>query len=156
MALKVGDKAPDFKLYDTERAERSLSEFLSKKTVVAFFPGAFTGVCTKEHCAFRDSLTNFNSMNAQVVGVSVDSPFANKAFATANQLTFPLLSDFTRTVAKQYSGVHDDFAGLKGYSAAKRAVFVLDTKGMVKYAWISENPGVEPVYDEISNALKSF
>jgi peroxiredoxin len=156
MALKVGDKAPDFKLYDTERAERSLSEFLSKKTVVAFFPGAFTGVCTKELCAFRDSLTNFNSMNAQVVGVSVDSPFANKAFATANQLTFPLLSDFTRTVAKQYSGVHDDFAGLKGYSAAKRAVFVLDTKGMVKYAWISENPGVEPVYDEISNALKSF
>jgi peroxiredoxin len=156
MALKVSDKAPDFKLFDTERTERSLSEFLSKKTVVAFFPGAFTGVCTKELCAFRDSLTNFNSMNAQVVGISVDSPFANKAFASANQLTFPLLSDYTRTSAKSYCGLHEDFAGLKGYTAAKRSVFVLDTKGTVKYAWISENPGVEPVYDEISKALKSF
>jgi peroxiredoxin len=156
MALKVGDKAPDFKLYDTERAERSLTEFLSKKTVVAFFPGAFTGVCTKEMCTLRDSLTNFNSMNAQVVGISIDSPFANKAFAAANQLTFPLLSDVSRMVSRQYCGLQEDFAGLKGYSASKRSVFVLDAKGTVKYAWISDNPGIEPVYDEISKALKSF
>ncbi|HUN65307.1 MAG TPA: redoxin domain-containing protein [Bacteroidota bacterium] len=156
MALKVGDKAPDFKLFDADRAERSLGEFLTRKTVLAFFPGAFTGVCTKEMCALRDSLTNFNTMNAQVVGVSVDGPFASKAFATANQLTFPLLCDFTRTVARQYAGVHDDFAGVKGYSASKRAVFVLDTNRTVRYAWISENPGVEPPYDEIAKALKSF
>lgn len=156
MALKVGDKAPEFKLYDAERAERSLNEFLTKKTVVAFFPGAFTGVCTKEMCALRDSMTNFNSMNAHVVGISVDASFANKAFAAANKITFPLLSDFTRVVSKQYCGVHEDFAGLKGYTASKRAVFILDSSRTVKYVWISENPGVEPAYDEISKALKSF
>ena len=157
MALNVGDKAPDFKLTDTDRKERSLSEFMGKKTVLAFFPGAFTGVCTKEMCTLRDSVTNLNGMNAQVVGISVDSPFANKGFAEANKLNFPILSDYTRTVSKQYTGLYDDFAGLKGYTAAKRAVFVLDSAGTVKYAWISEtNRGAEPPYDEVNNAVASF
>ena len=102
MAIAVGAKAPDFTLYDTEKKERKLSEFLGKKTILAFYPGAFTGVCTKEMCQFRDSLANFNTMNAQVVGISVDSPFANKGFADANKLTFPLLSDFTRAVSTQW------------------------------------------------------
>src|SRR6266852_1055104 len=154
MALKAGDKAPDFKLIDTDRKERTLNEFLGKKTVLAFFPGAFTGVCTKEMCTLRDSLSNFNSMNAQVIAISVDSPFSNKGFADANKLTFPILSDYTRTVSKQYTGVYEDFAGLKGYTAAKRAVFVLDKNGVVKYSWISEtNPGAEPPYDEVNKAL---
>jgi len=153
MPLKTGDKAPQFTLTDTERKERSLGEFLGKKTVLAFYPGAFTGVCTKELCTFRDSLSKLNSLDAQVVGVSVDSPFSNKAFASANGLTFPLLSDYTRVVSKAYAGVHDDFAGLKGYTASKRAVFVLDKSGIVKYTWISENPGVEPPYEEITQAV---
>ncbi|MBI3580341.1 MAG: redoxin domain-containing protein, partial [Ignavibacteriales bacterium] len=113
MALKVGDKAPDFKLYDTDRKERSLSEFLGKKTVLAFFPGAFTGTCTKEMCTLRDSMANLNSMNAQVVGISVDTPFSNKGFTEANKLTFPILSDYTRDVSKQYCGLVENFAGLK-------------------------------------------
>jgi peroxiredoxin len=156
MALKVGDKAPDFRLFDADKKERSLSEFLSKKTVLAFYPGAFTGVCTKELCTFRDSLSNLGKVNAQVVGISVDGPFANKSFATANNLSFPLLCDYTRAVSKQYCGVHEDFAGVKGYSAAKRSVFVLDMKGTVRYVWISENPGVEPPYDDINKAVASF
>jgi peroxiredoxin len=156
MALKVGDKAPDFKLIDTERKERSLHEFSGKKTVVAFFPGAFTGTCTKEMCAIRDSLSNLDTMNAQVVAISVDSPFSNKGFADANKLTFPILSDYMRTVSKQYAGVYDDFAGLKGYTAAKRSVFVLDKNGVVKYVWISDNPGVEPPYDEVNKAIASL
>ncbi len=157
MTLKVGDKAPEFKLIDTERKERTLGEFLGKKTILAFFPGAFTGACTKEMCTFQDSLSNLNSMNAQVVGISVDSPFSNKGFADANRLTFPLLSDYTRSVSRQYTGVYDDFAGLKGYTASKRAVFVLDKNGVVKYAWISEtNPGAEPPYDEVNKAVGSF
>jgi glutaredoxin-dependent peroxiredoxin len=86
MAIKVGDKAPAFTLADTEKKPRSLSEFSGKKTVLAFYPGAFTGVCTKEMCTLRDSISSFNTMNAQVVGISVDSPFANKAFATQNNL----------------------------------------------------------------------
>ena len=157
MALKVGDKAPDFKLHDTDRKERSLSEFLGKKTILVFYPGAFTGICTKEMCTFRDSLSNLNNMNAQVVAISVDAPFSNKGFADANKLTFPLLSDYTRVVSKQYTGVYEDFAGLKGYTASKRAVFVLDKSGVVKYAWVSENnPGAEPPYDEVNKALASF
>jgi peroxiredoxin len=156
MALSVGAQAPSFTLYDTDKKLRSLSEFLGKKTVLAFFPGAFTGVCTREMCAFRDSLSALNALNAQVVAVSIDSPFANKAFADHNKLAFPILSDFTRDVVKKYCGLQEDFAGLKGYSAAKRSVFVLDGAGTVKYAWITDNPGVEPDYDEVKKALGSF
>jgi len=153
MALKKGDRAPDFSLYDTEKKIRSLGEFLGKKTVLAFYPGAFTGVCTKEMCTFRDSLASLGTLQAQVVGISVDSPFANKAFADQNRLAFPLLSDFSREVSMKYCGLYDGFAGLKSYTASKRSVFVLDSKGIVQYAWISEQPGVEPPYEEVTGAL---
>jgi glutaredoxin-dependent peroxiredoxin len=156
MATKMGDKAPAFTLTDAEKKSRSLSEFLGKKTILAFFPGAFTGVCTKEMCTFRDSLSKFNAMNAQVVGISVDSPFANKAFATQNNLQFPLLSDFNREVVKSFGIELSNFAGLQGYVAAKRAVFVLDKAGIVRYSWISDNPATEPNYDEVSKAIEAI
>jgi glutaredoxin-dependent peroxiredoxin len=156
MAVRDGDKAPDFTLVDTEKKPRSLKEFYGKKTVLAFFPGAFTGVCTKEMCAFRDSMSRFNDLNAQIVGISVDAPFSNKAFAAQNNLQFPILSDYSRSVIKTYGIVHENFSGLTGYEASKRAVFVLDNAGVVRYAWISENPGVEPNYDEISKALAAI
>ena len=154
MAVNVGNKAPEFTLFDNDKKLRSLTEFRGKAVVLAFYPGAFTGVCTKELCAFRDAMSNFNHLNAQVVGVSVDSPFANKAFATQNNLQFPLLSDCTREVSKMYGGVHEDFAGITGYSASKRAVYIVDANGSVKYTWVSENPGVEPDYNAITQALK--
>ena len=156
MPVKVGDKAPDFTLADTDKKPRSLKEFIGKKTVLAFFPGAFTGVCTKEMCAFRDSLSRFNELSAQVVGISVDAPFSNKAFATQNNLQFPILSDYSRAAVKSYGIVLENFAGLSGYAAAKRSVFVLDNQGIVRYAWISDDPGVEPKYDEITQALTSL
>jgi peroxiredoxin len=154
MAVKVGSKAPEFTLFDTNKKPRQLSEFLGKKVVLAFYPGAFTGACTKEVCALRDAMSNFTNLNAQIVGVSVDSPFANKVFATQNNLQFPLLSDYTREVSKQYGGVYEDFAGITGYIASKRAVFIIDANGIVTYSWVSENPGVEPDYDAVSQALK--
>jgi peroxiredoxin len=153
MALMIGNAAPEFSLFDTEKKERTLKEFAGKKLVLVFYPGAFTGVCTKELCTFRDSLAQFNSLKAQVLGVSVDAPFANKAFAAENHLQFPLLSDYTRETSKRYGGVHEDFAGLKGYSASKRAVFIVDEAGKVFYRWVSENPGIEPNYDEVIKAL---
>jgi peroxiredoxin len=156
MAVRVGDKAPDFTLTDGDRKPRSLNEFLGKKTVLAFFPGAFTGVCTKEMCALRDSMSRFNELNAQVVGISVDAPFSNKAFASQNNLQFPILSDYTRLAVKAYGIGLEDFAGLTGYTAAKRSVFVLGGDGVVRYAWITDNPGVEPNYDEIAKALSSI
>ncbi len=156
MAVKVGDKAPDFTLIDTDKKPRSLSEFHGKKTVLVFFPGAFTGVCTKEMCAFRDSMTQFNSVDAQVVGISVDSPFANKAFSTQNNLQFPILSDYSRSTVRTYGIVQSDFAGLAGYEAAKRSVLVLDKGGVIRYAWISDNPGVEPNYEEVTKAVAAL
>ena len=156
MPVSVGQKAPEFTLPDTEKESRSLNEFKGKKTVLAFFPGAFTGACTKEMCALRDSMSKLNSVNAQIVAISVDAPFSNKAFAEQYNLQFPVLSDYTRSVAKQYGGIYDDFSGLKGYTAAKRSVFVVDKDGVVRYTWVSENPGVEPPYDEVTAALGSI
>ena len=156
MPLKVGDKAPDFTLPDPDKKPRSLKEFLGKKTVLAFFPGAFTGVCTKEMCTLRDSLANFSSMNAQVVAVCVDAPATNKAFTTYNNLLFPVLSDYTRSTIRAYDIVHDGFGGLSGYQAALRSVFILDNNGVVKYVWITKDPGVEPPYQEVEKALSSF
>ena len=154
MSVTVGTKAPAFTLYDTERKPRSLQEFLGKKVVIAFYPGAFTGACTKEVCALQDAMTVFNSFNAQVIGISIDSPFANKAFSDANKLTFPLLSDFSREISRSYVGLYEDFGGVKGYTAAKRSVFVLDERGVVKYVWVTDAPGIEPPYDEVKAALK--
>ena len=156
MSLSIGSKAPDFTLVDSDRKPRSLKEFLGKKLVLAFYPGAFTGVCGKEMCALRDAMASFNTLSAQVVGISVDGPFANKAFSDQNKLTFPLLCDYTREVSKAYAGLYEDFAGVKGYTAAKRSVFVLDASGVVKYVWVTETPGVEPPYEEIKKALASF
>lgn len=154
MSITVGTKAPAFTLFDTERKPRTLQEFQGKKVVLAFYPGAFTGACTKEVCALQDAMTAFNSLHAQVIGISVDSPFANKAFADANKLTFPLLSDYSREVSKAYAGLYDGFAGVTGYTASKRSVFVLDEQGVVKYVWVTDAPATEPPYEEVKAALK--
>ena len=155
MAVKIGDKAPSFTLFDTDRKPRSLSEFSGKKLVLVFYPGAFTGVCTKEMCSFRDAMATFNSFQAQVIGISVDSPFANKAFADQNKLTFPLLTDYDREASKAYAGLFPDFAGVKGYSVPNRSVFIVDGKGIVRFAWVSDSPGQEPNYDEVVKAAEA-
>ncbi len=154
--FKIGDKAPDFTLPDTERKQRSLSEFLGKKVVLAFYVGAFTSTCTKEVCEFRDSMARLVDLNAQVIGVSVNDPFSNRAFAEKNRLPFSLLSDYNRKVIKQWDLELEDFAGLKGYTVAKRSIFILDEQGIVRYIWISEDPSVEPKYEEIQKALEQI
>ena len=154
MAVDVGQTAPEFTLYDTDRGQRSLSEFKGKNVVLAFFPGAFTGTCTTEICALRDRTDQFNSLNAQVLGISVDPPFSQKVWAENNGLNFPVLSDFNRQVVNLYGVPLQDLAGLEGYVAAKRAVFVLDKGGVVRYKWVAPAPGKEPLYDEIKQALE--
>jgi len=153
MTVEIGQKPPDFQLPDTSRAVRSLKDFLGKKTVLAFFPGAFTGGCTREMCAFRDSMQALTGLGAQLVAVSVNDPFSNKGFADTNKLEFPILSDYTRETVKKYNAFHENFAGLKGYTAAKRSIFILDGKGVVRFKWISEDPGKEPDYEEIKKQL---
>jgi peroxiredoxin len=154
--LMVGDKAPDFTLPDIDLKPRSLKEFMGQKIVLAFLVGAFTSTCTKEMCEFRDSMARLIDLNAQVIGVSVNDPFSNKAFAEKNRLPFPILSDYKREVIKTYGLESPDFAGLKGYTVAKRSIFILDKDGMVRYVWVSDNPAVEPNYKEIQKAIEQI
>ncbi len=153
---KVGEKAPDFTLPDTDMKSRSLQEFQGQKVVLAFFVGAFTSVCTKEMCAFRDSMARLIDLKAQVIGVSVNDPFSNKEFAKKNRLTFPILSDYNREVIKKYNLESPDFVGLKGYTVAKRSIFVLDKQGVIRYVWITDIPTAEPSYKEIEQALEQI
>jgi glutaredoxin-dependent peroxiredoxin len=153
---RVGETAPDFTLVDTNLKPRSLHEFQGQKVVLAFFVGAFTGVCTKEMCAFRDSMARLIDLKAQVVGISVNDPFSNKGFAEKNQLAFPILSDVNREVIRAYNLEMPDFVGIKGYTVSKRSIFILDRKGVVCYTWITEDPTVEPDYKKIEQALSEI
>ena len=149
-----GDKAPGFELPDINMKMYKLSDFQGKKVVLIFFPAAESPVCTAEMCAFRDSLNELNDYGAQVIGISVDGPFANKIFTQNRHLNFPLLSDYKRETIERYGIVMKDLATLKDYNAAKRSVFIIDENGIVQYRWISDNPLIEPNYKEIKNELK--
>jgi glutaredoxin-dependent peroxiredoxin len=152
----IGSDAPDFTLPNHKREAVKLSEQRGKNVVLAFFPAAFTGVCEKELCTFRDSFALFNELDAAVYGVCVDAPFANAAFAEKNQLNFPILSDYARVAVQAYGVAHEDFAGMAGYTAAKRSVFVVDKQGKLAYAWVADNPGQEPNYDEVQAAVRKL
>jgi peroxiredoxin len=124
--------------------------------VLAFYPGAFTSACKKEMCTLRDSIAKLEGLESQVVGISVNDPFSNKAFHERNLLNFPLLCDYNREVVKLFDVMLPDFAGLSGYTVAKRSVFIVDKEGVIRYRWVSENPGVEPNYGEIEEELQKL
>lgn len=151
--IAIGTKAPDFNLFNQKRERTSLDAQRGKKVVVAFFPAAFTSVCEKELCTFRDSLAALSDIGANVLAISVDAPFANAAFANKNNLNFDVLSDYTRETTRAYGVAIDNFAGMPGYTASNRAVFVVNADGVVTYAWVGPNPGVEPDYEEIKRAV---
>jgi glutaredoxin-dependent peroxiredoxin len=151
MAAEVGSAAPDFTLPNQDREPVTLSRHRGRPVVLAFFPAAFSSVCEKELCTFRDSLAQLNRANAQVLGISVDTFFALKAFANQQHLTFPLLSDFNKQVIREYGVFNDDMIGLKG--VAKRAVFVLDTHGVVRHREVLEDARNEPNYQQVYDAV---
>jgi glutaredoxin-dependent peroxiredoxin len=154
MSVDVGSKAPDFTLVNEERQPVTLSQQRGKPVVLAFFPAAFSGVCQKELCTFRDSMARLNDAKAQVYGVSVDTFFTLKAFHDAQKLTFPLLSDFNKEVIQQYGVLNPDMIGLKGI--AKRAVFVIDKDGVVRHQEVLEDARNEPNYDAVFSALEKM
>ncbi|MFX1482756.1 MAG: redoxin domain-containing protein [Promethearchaeota archaeon] len=150
--LTIGSKAPDFTLWEAPGKSVTLSEELKKGPVVlVFYPGDFTPVCQEELCRFRDVLADYNEMGANVLGISVDGIFSHKAFKEANDIQFPLLSDWEKTVIRDYDIVHDDLAGMK--EVAKRAVFVVDVDGSIVYIWIGESLGQLPPFDEVKMAV---
>lgn len=155
MPAELNVKAPDFELTSHANETIKLSEKLAHGPVVlAFFPLAFTGVCTEEMCEFRDGLSEFANLKAQVFAISVDSRFSLNAFAEKNNLTFPLLSDFNKEVSKAYDAQYETFLGLKG--VAKRSAFVIDTQGTIRYRWVSDDAKVKPNLDEIRQTLKNL
>jgi len=154
MAVDVGSKAPDFTLTDQDRQPVKLSEQKGKPVVLAFFPAAFSSVCTKELCTFRDAMARLNSAKAQVYGVSVDTFFTLKAFQDAQGYTFPLLSDFNKEAIKDYGVFNEDMIGLKGI--AKRAVFVIDKDGIVRHREVLDDARNEPNYDAVFKTLASL
>jgi glutaredoxin-dependent peroxiredoxin len=153
--VEIGKEAPDFELPDINMKIHKLSDYRGQKVVLAFFPAAESPVCTIEMCNFRDNTRGLKEIGTQVIGISVDGPFANKMFSQNRQLNFPLLSDYKRDTISKYGIVMKDLASLKDYNAAKRSIFVLDNNGMVIYKWVSENPMVEPNYDEIRLTLQN-
>ncbi|WP_309381300.1 redoxin domain-containing protein [Cerasicoccus frondis] len=155
MALATGTSAPDFTL-KTKNAD-GLSDvtlsanYGSKKTVLLFFPLAFTSVCQNELCTMSSALDEYAGLDAVVYGISVDSPFSQEAFAKANSITVPLLSDFNKDVAKSYDVLYEDLLGFKG--VAKRAAFVVDADGKIVYSWVTEDPHNLPPFDEVKAAI---
>jgi glutaredoxin-dependent peroxiredoxin len=154
MSADVGSKAPDFTLTNHDRQPVTLSAQRGHPVVLAFFPAAFSSVCTKELCTFRDSLARLNRANAQVFGVSVDTFFTLKAFHDDQHLTFPLLSDFNKQAIRDYGVWNDDMIGLKGI--AKRAVFVIDKDGVVRHRQVLDDARNEPNYDQVFAALAAL
>lgn len=152
MSIAIGTKAPAFSLNDTEKKKVSLEDFKGQNLVILFFPLAFTSVCTAELCSVRDTLATYNGLNTAVVGISVDSPFTLGKFKAEQSLNFPLLSDFNKEASQAYGAFYDNFVlDLKGVS--KRAAFVVDKEGVVKYAQVLESAGDLPDFEAIKTTL---
>ena len=155
MSITLGQQAPNFTLRDTEKNEVSLSQYAGKKVVLVFFPLAFTGVCTTELCSIRDSIATYNQLNAEVIGISVDSLFTLDKFKKEQSLNFTLLSDFNKEVSTAYGCLYENFVlDMKGVS--KRSAFVIDAQGAVQYAEVLESAGDLPNFEAIQACLASL
>ena len=152
MPAELGSIAPDFTLPDQDRRPVTLREELKAGPVVlAFFPAAFSDTCTSEMCTLRDTFHPAAGLSGRVIGVSVDTFFALKAFADAQRLRFPLLCDFNKVVIREYGVFNDDMIGLKGL--AKRAVFVIDRDGRIRHREVLDDGRLEPNYEKVRDAL---
>ena len=150
--IEIGQQAPPFSLYDSDKKKTALEDYRGQQVLLLFFPVAFTSTCTKELCATRDNIGLYNQANAQVFGISVDSVYTLAKYKEEQGLNFPLLSDFNKEVSTAYGALYDLFNyEMKGVS--KRAAFVLDRAGKVKYAEILENASELPDFNAIHKVL---
>ena len=156
MSIQVGQAAPAFTLYDTDKNKVSLADLKGKNVVVLFFPLAFTGVCTTELCNVRDNIAVYNNTNATVLGVSVDSLFTLGKFKAEQNLNFPLLSDFNKDAAKAFGVLYETFPAFEMQGVSKRAAFVIDAEGVVRYAEVCPTPGDLPDFAAIQHTLSTL
>lgn len=152
MKLSIGQKAPLFSLYNSDKQKVSLEDFKGKSVLLLFYPQAFTGVCTKELCSVRDNIAMYNNVDAQVLGISVDSVFTLQKYKEEQEFNFPLLSDFNKEVSDAYGCLYENWIfDMKGVS--KRSAFVIDGEGLIRYAEVLENAGEIPDFQKINEAL---
>jgi peroxiredoxin len=153
--LQIGQIAPDFSLYDTDKKIVTLSEQKGSNVLLLFFPFAFSSVCTAELCSMRDNLNIYERVNAKSFGISVDSLYSLKKFKEEQHLNFPLLSDFNKEASMAYNCLYDNFSyGMRGVS--KRAAFIIDRDGIVQYAEVLENAGMQPDFEAIQVKLRGL
>ena len=155
MALPIGQSAPDFSLFNTEKQEVTLSELRGQNVVLLFFPLAFTSVCTAELCSVRDNMARYNRLNARILGISVDSPYTLARFKEDQLLNFDLLSDFNKEVSTAYDALYPEF-GMRMRGVSKRAAYVIDGEGNTRYAEVLENAGEQPNFTAIHQELESI
>ncbi|HMK04647.1 MAG TPA: redoxin domain-containing protein [Ferruginibacter sp.] len=155
MAIEIGKPAPDFSLFDTDKKKTSPADFKDKHVLILFFPQAFTSTCTKELCAVRDDISRYSNVNAQVIGISVDSVFTLRRYKEDQHYNFPLLSDFNKEVSVAYDSLYPEWIlEMKGVS--KRSAFIIDKKGVIQYAEVIENAGDTPDFGRINQTLASL
>lgn len=155
MQIKIGDKAPDFTLYNTEKHAVTLSEHKGRNVVLLFFPLAFTSVCTTELCDIRDNIHVYDNLDADVFAISVDSLHVLKKWKEMESFHFQMLSDFNKEASTAYGSIYETFGqGMKGVS--KRSAFVIDKEGIVRYAEVLENAGEIPSFINVQNTLKEL
>jgi len=155
MILKVGDKAPQFTLRNTEKKEVSLTDYTGQNVVLLFFPLAFTGVCTEELCSVRDDIASYQGLDANILAISVDSLFTLDRFKTEQGYNFDLLSDFNKDVSEAYGSLYEEFVlDMKGVS--KRSAFVIDGEGTICYAEVLDSAGDVPNFSLIKNTLETL
>ena len=152
----LNQSTPNFNLRSTGEGYVSRDSLKGETVILAFFPGAFTGVCQKELCTFNDALAQLNESSVKVLGISVDGPLALGAFKSQNNLNFELLSDHDRKATHAFGVPFENFAATEGYTVAQRAVFIMDGDGIIKFSWIAENPGVEPNYEAVLTAATAI
>jgi len=156
MAITLGKKAPDFSLVSDSKETVALKDYEGKNLVVLFFPLAFTGVCTTELCTMRDDIANYNDMNADIVAISVDSPFVLEQYKSAQNLNFPLLSDFNKEASAAYDSLYEEFPAFGMRGVSKRSAYVIDKEGVVRYQEVCSSPGDLPNFSAIKETLSKL
>lgn len=152
MQIKVGQQAPEFSLFDSERNKVNLADFKGKNVLILFYPQAFSSTCTEELCTVRDDIARYNNANAQVLGISVDSVFTLKRYRDEQGYNFPLLSDFNKEVSRAYDSLFENWIfEMKGVS--KRSAFIIDKEGVVQYTELVESKDGVPDFEAINKRL---
>jgi peroxiredoxin len=156
VTIKVGDKAPDFTLFDTDKKPVSLSDYRGKNVVILFFPLAFTSTCTKELCGVRDRVYNFDGLNTDVLAISVDTPQTLAKWKELEKFDFTMLSDFNKTVSPLYDSLYEKFTAMEMQGVSKRSAFLVDPQGIIQYAEILENVGHIPDMEAIKTRINEI